>query len=105
VAVSWQTWSDGSGGIPLVSGDQDWGRLALTTLGGQGRSAVYDLYNEDLRKYTVTLNRYGAGMGDATLQIRGSTSSFVQDDVSPDWEDYTIPITRSWRYVQIRGVK
>jgi len=105
VAVSWQTWSDGSGGIPLVSGDQDWGRLALTTLGGQGRSAVYDLYNEDLRKYTVTLNRYGAGMGDATLQIRGSTSSFIQDDVSPDWEDYTIPITRSWRYVQVREVK
>jgi len=62
--------------------------------------------DESLRAYTITENRYGAGANpeNATLQIRGSSTSFDQDDVSPDWEDYSIPISRNWRYVQIREV-
>ena len=100
--VSWQTWSDGAGNIPTVSGDPDWGKLQLDLSGEEGRSRVYDLGSATSRKFTVTENRYGAGQNDATLQIRGDANTFDQDDVLPAWENYTVPITRSWRYVQIR---
>jgi len=79
--------------------------LQLNLGGGEGRSAVYKFENNDLREYTVTENRYGAGANVATLQIRGDTVEFFQDDVSPDWENYSISILRVWKYVQVREVK
>jgi hypothetical protein len=100
--VSWQTWSDGAGGIPNVVGNIDWGKLSLQLSGAEGRSAVYDHGSALLRTYTLTENRYGVGSGSADLQIRGDTSIFAQDDVYPYWEDYTIQISRTWRYVQVR---
>ena len=104
-AVSWQTWSNGAGGVPTVVGDADWGRMQLAINDSEGRSDVYDLIDTDIRTYTLTENKYGAGANTATLQIRGSTSSFNQDDETPEWEGYSVPITRSWRYVQVREVK
>jgi len=101
-AVSWQTWSDGAGAIPNVTINPDWGKLSLQTAGAEGRSAVYDLGSAATRKFTLTENRYGTGSGSATLQIRGDTSSFVQDDAVPAWETYSAPISRGWRYVQVR---
>jgi len=55
--------------------------------------------------FTVTENRYGDGQGAATLQIRGSTDAFDTNDETPEWEGYTEPITRAWRYVQVRESK
>jgi hypothetical protein len=104
-AVSWQTWSDGAAGIPDVVGDADWGKLKLDLdPGEEGRSTVYDLGSAVSRKFTLTENRYGTGTGDAALQIRGDSNLFDQDDVTPDWESYTTPISRTWRYVQIREI-
>lgn len=101
IPVKWSTWDNGSGGSVTVTGDPDWGKLSLAT-GTQGRSKVYDFGDSTSRTYTLTSNRYGVGSGSATLQIRGDTSSFVQDDDVITWENYTVPITRSWRYVQVR---
>lgn len=101
-AVSWQTWSDGAGGTPTVIGDADWGKLQLALSGAEGRSAVYDLETASSRTYTLTTNRYGAGGGNAILQIRGSSGTFTQDSNVPVWEDYAGTITRTWRFVQIR---
>ena len=101
-AVSWQTWSDGAGGIPTVTGDADWGKPILDLTGAEGLSAVYDLGSAVTRLFTLTRNRYGTGSETATLQIRGDTSTFSQDDVSPTWETYSAPISRGWRYVQVR---
>ena len=105
--ISWQTWSDGSGSVPTIAGNADWGGLQLNAINDEGRSAVYDFSNEQLRNYTLTENRYEAGAypGLADLQIRGSNTLFAQDDLTPDWENYVSSITRSWRYVQIREVK
>jgi hypothetical protein len=100
--VSWQTWSDGAAGIPLVEGDQDWGKLALPLTGAEGRSAVRDMGSSMTRIYTLTENLYGTGSGSARLEIRGDTTSFLQDDTAPVWEAYSAPISRNWRYVQIR---
>ena len=100
-AVSWQTWSDGAAGTPNVTGDADWGKLSLQLSGAEGRSAVYDLGSAVARTFTLTENRYGTGAEDAVLQIRGSTTSFLQDDEVPVWEEYTAPISRVWRYVQV----
>lgn len=100
--VSWQTWSDGAGGIPDVQGNIDWGKLELDLSGEEGRSAIYDMGSAITRQYTLTENRYGVGSGSAALQIRGDVASFTQDDNVVDWEDYTVPISRGWRYVQVR---
>lgn len=100
-AVSWATWSDGSGGAVSVVGDADWGKLSLPTTGAEGRSAVYDLGNTFARTFYLTPNRYGTGQNNAVLEIRGSTTSFLQDAAVPVWEEYTAPISRTWRYVQV----
>lgn len=101
-AVSWQTWSDGVGSIPTVDGNADWGKLKLDLSGEEGRSAVYDLGSAIARTFTLTENRYGTGAESAVLQIRGDASTFTQDSNTIDWETYSSPISRSWRYVQIR---
>jgi hypothetical protein len=101
-AVSWQTWSDGAAGIPAVSGNADWGKLSLTLTGAEGRSAVKDFGSAVARKITLTENRYGSGAESAVLQIRGDTSSFAQDDATPEWDNYTGPVWQSWRYIQVR---
>ena len=89
IPVSWQTFSDGGGGVPTIDGDQSWGKMLLVS-SQEGRSAVYDFGNSDARTYTLIENKYGSGSGTATLQIRGSLTS------------YTDPINREWRYIQIR---
>lgn len=101
-AVSWATWSNGAGGPVGVVGDANWGKLKLNLTGEEARSAVVDHGSEATRTYTLTENLYGSGSGDAVLQIRGSAASFAQDDLTPLWETYSAPISRSWRYVQIR---
>lgn len=101
--VSWQTWSDGAGGGCVIIGDADWGKLQLS-LNDEGRSDVYDFGNVDNRTITVTENRYGAGQGSATLQIRGQAAVFLQDDALPAWENYVAPINHTWRYIQARAI-
>jgi peptidoglycan/xylan/chitin deacetylase (PgdA/CDA1 family) len=103
-AVSWQTWSDGAAGVPTVDGDTDWGKLSLPLTGAEGRSAVYDLGSTATRTFTLTENVYGTGAETAVLQYRTSTTSFAQDDVLPEWTDYTAPLSVSCRYVQIREI-
>ena len=101
--VSWQTWSDGAGGIPEIVGNADWGKLKLDYFPGEeGRSAVYDLGSAKVRKFTLTENRYGTGSEDAVLQYRVDTISFLQDDVLPAWTNYSVPFSVNCRYVQVR---
>jgi len=102
-AVSWQTWSDGNGNIPTIDGNADWGKLNLDLAGEEGRSAVYDLGSSHARTFTLTENRYGTGGESAVLQIRGDdTTIFLQDAHSPMWENYTTPVSKTWRYIQVR---
>lgn len=103
-AVSWQTWSDGVGGIPTITGDANWGKLNLDLSGEEGRSVVYDLGSTITRLFTLEENRYGSGTGVAILQIRGDTTSFTQDSNLIGWEDYSGPVLHGWRYVQIREI-
>jgi hypothetical protein len=101
--VSWQTWSDGAGGIPEVVGNADWGKLKLDYFPGEeGRSAVYDLGSAKVRKFTLTENRYGTGAEDAVLQYRTDTVAFLQDAVLPAWTNYSGQFSVNCRYVQVR---
>lgn len=91
--------------MPTIIGDADWGKLELL-VAEEGRSEVYNFGNALPRIYTLTEDFYGAGQGTATLQIRGDTDPFVQDDGEPpNWEAYAAPITRDWQYVQVREIK
>ena len=104
--VSWQTWSDGisGGGAPSVSGDSDWGLLELG-LNEEARSQVYYLGVSTPRVFSLEEDRYENGICNATSQIRGSNTSFNQNDVSPSWITYTGPLNATWLYVQMRVVK
>jgi hypothetical protein len=101
--VSWQTWSDGVGNVPTIDGDADWGKLNLDLSGEEGRSAVYDLGSSHARTFTLTENRYGTGGESAILEIRGhDTTIFSQNNLNLAWEEYTAPVSHTWRYIQTR---
>jgi len=34
--------------------------------------------------------------------IRGSSTTFDLDAVSPDWEEYATSVRRAWKYIQIK---
>jgi len=69
----------------------------------EGRSHVYDFGVVISRLITLTSNRYGTGQGSASLEIRGQSTVFLQDDVLPAWETYTIPVEKDWKYIQVRA--
>lgn len=97
--IPWSTFSDGSGGTPSYTGD--WGVLEIIK-GKEARSRVLDLVDTTERIFSLTSNVYGTGNSDGQLQIRGSTTIFGEDDATPTWE--SPPVTRSWKYVQVRGI-
>ena len=103
-AISWQTWSNGSGGIPTIIGDPDWGTLELQ-YAEEGRSRVYDFTNDHGRGIKLTPNRYKPGQGSATPQIRGAKTIFTQDDNVLAWIDYVGETAHEWQYVQMRVIK
>ncbi len=93
------------GSVPTIVGDADWGKIQLD-FGEEGKSRVYDFTSSISRTITVTENRYGTGQGTATLQIRGDdTTAFLQADTSPSWVNYTVPVNKTWRYIQVRAIK
>jgi len=87
-----------------VIGDADWGKVQLA-VGASGHSGVYDFGTATSRLITVTEDKYGAGQGSATVQIRGQAAIFGQDDGAPSWENYSGIMFRDWRYIQVRATK
>ncbi len=100
--VKWTTFSDGAGGSPEITGDADWGKIEVEYT-EVAHSRVYDFTDSVSRTITLTKDVYGSGSGNPTIQIRGHDStSFDQDDGTPTWENYTAPIAKTWRYIQVR---
>jgi hypothetical protein len=99
-AVTWQRWQVSAGVIATVDGDADWGKIHVP-IGGSVSSPVTDTGNANSKTFTAQKDKYGTG-GSVTLSVRGSATSFAMFDGSPTWEEYTAPITRSWRYVQVK---
>jgi hypothetical protein len=98
---SWQTWHlvDGA----TISGDSDWGELKVGSMGGEyAVSEVVELPDASDHLITLTENAYGSGSGGSKISIRGQAGSFLWDDGSPSWEEYTVPIIRAWKYVQLK---
>ena len=102
--VSWQTFDNGSGSVPTIIGDPDWGKMEIA-FNEQGRSRVYAFPDNQLRCITLSTDRYKSGDGAATPQIRGNSSEFAQDDNTIPWNDYTGTTRQTWRYVQMRVIK
>lgn len=99
--VSWKQMSI----TGTIIGDADWGKLQVLT-GEYGMSKVYTFASSLTRTYTLTPNKYGTGQGGAaTYYIRGDTNPFAMGDVSPEWELYTVPVKKTWKYVQVRAIK
>jgi len=65
------------------------------------------VFDDDTEKvFTITPNKYQAGQGTATLQIRGSADTYFEvDDNVIAWQNYTGTFHEDWKYVQIRVIK
>jgi hypothetical protein len=79
----------------------DWGYLNLE-LSDSFVSEVIDTLNNDAKRLTITTNNCDTGVGTGTIYYRGSTDSFNQSDMLPDWVEYSTPITVELRYLQLR---
>jgi len=66
-----------------------------------GHSTVKDT-GAGSKQFTVTIDKYGDGQGSGTTYIRGSNTIFTQDAGAPAWEEYTVPVWKDWRYVQVK---
>jgi hypothetical protein len=104
IPVSWQTWDNGSGVVPVISGDVNWGKIQLSS-GEEGRSLVYDLGMIEQRLITITENRYGTGQGIAVLQYRCSDTVFLPTDNVLSWTNYTGIFSSIFRFIQVRATK
>ena len=76
----------------------------MGSVGGEvGVSDVVDLQLNTEKTFTLTRDAYGDGDGNVKISIRGQLGAFLWGDGEPpNWEVYTIPITRTWRYVQLK---
>lgn len=86
-----------------ITGDSDWGKLRVGSIGGEyGASGVMVYPDATHKLFTLTRDAYGSGSGNVKLSIRGQATSFLWDDGSPSWEEYTAPVVKTWRYIQIK---
>jgi hypothetical protein len=86
-----------------IQGDQDWGKMEVTDeLIYYG--SVVDSETEFVKIFTIWKDKYGTGSGVVEISIRGSNTIFGQHDGSLSWEAYTAPVSRAWRYVQLKMV-
>jgi len=100
-ACSWAVWSDGAGGKPVIQYDPNWGKIKLET-SQVGHSNVIDTGDTQNKTLTVTPDVYGAGSGVGGVYIRGQATSFNQDAALPAWELYSGPVTKAWRWIQVK---
>lgn len=100
--ITWQTWKKVDTSQPSVVGSADWGKVQLA-FGEQILSPVSPVGESGrLRTFTLLSNKYGFGLGNLVVSIRGSDTPFDVYDVIPAWETYTVPVARVWSYVQAR---
>jgi hypothetical protein len=93
-------------GAVVVQGDASWGRMEVGT-GEPCVGPVVEMGDAELKTITALRDKYetgGGGTGVVTIYVRGSASWFLRDWTkggnSPEWAEYTAPITQAWRYVQ-----
>ena len=99
--LSWSLWQTAPATPVVVSGDGSWGKLTAYS-GETCYSSVVDMGSSAARHFTVQRDKYGTGSGNVTISIRGSATSFAQHDGSPSWSTYTVVVTQTWRYVQLK---
>jgi len=99
--ISWQLWQYSNGETAQVTGNLEWGYIKVF-IGSSLYSSVINTNNSDPKQFDITLNKYGFSSDAVITYIRGSESSFNQLDSAPDWEIYTSPIYRVWRYIQLK---
>jgi len=96
----WTYWRKPGGAYAELETDE-WGRVTVTY-----PDSIYGLVEDtgdtSPKSFAVTRDKYGTGSGSVEVWIRGSATSFDPDNpITPTYEEYAAPITRSWRYVQL----
>lgn len=87
----------------VIDGDADWGSLKVGSVGGEYAVSEVKEYPDNSEKtFTLTKDNYGAGSGNTIISIRGSVNIFAWDNAVLEWEIYTVPVIRGWKYVQAK---
>jgi hypothetical protein len=63
---------------------------------------VIDTGNAKNKTITISTDRYGTGVGIGAVYIRGQATSFAQGAALPSWEEYTTPVAKTWRWIQVK---
>jgi hypothetical protein len=63
---------------------------------------VIDTGNTKSKTITISIDRYGTGVGIGVIYIRGQATTFAQDAASPSWEEYTAPVAKTWRWIKVK---
>jgi hypothetical protein len=100
-AKSWTTWKAEGGGAVTVNGDPDWGSVEVPS-GTPVYGPVEDTGDVTEKRFTVQQNKYGTGSGVAKAYLRGQATTFLWNDVSPTWTEYTTSVVATWRYAQAK---
>lgn len=97
----WDIYSDGNRLQPAFT--SSYGKLQIFG-NTEARSDVVWLSNSETHYIRITKDIYSSGSGVGKFYIRGSTTVFQQDDVSPTWEEWTAPVSKTWKYIQIKVI-
>jgi len=85
----------------LIQYDSDWGKVKLETT-EIGHSSVIDTGNTKSKTVTITTDKYGVGIGTGGIYYRGQAAEFAQGAVLPAWQEYSVPFTVIWRWMQVK---
>jgi hypothetical protein len=99
-ARSWTLWKTSAGAAVDVSGDSDWGVMAMES--GDSNFGPVIFAGAGTHKFYANRDIYGTGQGSIDIYIRGQVAVFTQLAGSPTWELYTGPVAKTWSYVQVR---
>ena len=87
---------------PVGGSSEGWGCLIIFP--GETYYSTVKPIPAGSKPLRVFVNKYRqvCQAGNVNVYIRGDTSSFLWDDVSPSWNLYTSPTIQSWEYAQLK---
>ena len=103
-SIPWSDCTDGAGSPPFVVGDADWGKVKVLS-GEVAHTTVKDLGYVGAKLITLATDTYESGSGTGELYIRGQDTTFAIDAGTPVWTQYSAPIRKTWKFLQLKITK
>jgi hypothetical protein len=99
MTLRWDLWRTAAGATARY--DTVYGKLRMYD-GEEFYSDVRDFGTITTAYLAIEYDKYADGVGDGTVEFRGSDTLFAWDSSLPSWETYMEPVSKYWRYIQLR---